>query len=93
MVNDKIFGAIMSLIGAVGIGLELVYLIYIPLTDESSLGGLAPGLWWGIAIPLFLGVLGVLGIVIWIGLTMIKTPPPEAWSFDETEEENTEEAS
>jgi DNA uptake protein ComE-like DNA-binding protein len=40
---------------------------------------------------LFLGVAGVLAIVLWIGITMIQTPPPEAWDFDDLEDELDEE--
>ncbi|MCY3411087.1 MAG: hypothetical protein INQ03_05545 [Candidatus Heimdallarchaeota archaeon] len=87
MVNDKIYGAIMAGIGAVGIALETYFLIFHPLLQPNVLPDGFEPLWWAVAIPIFIGVLGVLGIVVWIGLTMIRTPPPEAWSFDEVEEE------
>lgn len=90
MVNDKVYGAIMTVIGLLGIGFETYLLIFSPLIHPDNLGELEPALWWAVAIPIFLGVLGVLGIVVWIGLTMIRTPPPEAWSFDELDEEEEE---
>lgn len=91
MVNDKIYGAIMTVIGLLGIVVETYFLIITPLlTNGDALGELNAGIYWAIAIPLFFGVLGVLGIVTWIGLTMIRTPPPEAWSFDELDEEDNE---
>ncbi len=91
MVNDKLFGAIMAGIGIVGIAIETYFLIITPLISTASpLGGLMEGIYWAIAIPLYLGVFGVLAIVVWIGFTMIRTPPPEAWSFDELDEEEEE---
>jgi hypothetical protein len=44
-------------------------------------------IYWAIALPLFLGVSGVLAIILWIGITMVQTPPPEAWDFDDLEDE------
>jgi predicted DNA-binding transcriptional regulator len=32
---------------------------------------------WAVAIPVLIGVLAVLGIVMWIGWTMATTPPPK----------------
>lgn len=87
MANDKIIGGIMASIGLVGIIYELYYLIISPLVDNAVLGTLNPRQWWAVAIPLFLFSFGVLGIILWIGVTMIKTPPPEAWDFDEDAED------
>jgi len=32
--------------------------------------------WWALVVPVFLGVLAVLVICMWIGWTMLTTPPP-----------------
>lgn len=74
----------MAIIGFVGIIAELYLLIIFPLMDKVPFEA---KVYWAIAIPLFLGVSGVLAIVLWIGITMIQTPPPEAWDFDDLEDE------
>ncbi|MHA2170251.1 MAG: helix-hairpin-helix domain-containing protein [Candidatus Kariarchaeaceae archaeon] len=82
--NDQIIGFLMALIGAFGILTELYYLIIYPLIEEVPFEG---RIYWAIALPLFLGVSGVLAIILWIGITMVQTPPPEAWDFDDLEDE------
>ncbi len=32
---------------------------------------------WAVAVPVLIGVVAVLGIVMWIGWTMATTPPPK----------------
>ncbi len=85
--NDQIIGGIMAIIGAIGIILELFFLIITPLIDKDTIKPFDTAIYWAMAIPLFLGVAGVLAIVLWIGVTMIQTPPPEAWDFDDLEDE------
>ncbi|MHA2090025.1 MAG: helix-hairpin-helix domain-containing protein [Candidatus Kariarchaeaceae archaeon] len=82
--NDQLIGALMAFIGALGILTELYYLIIYPLIEEVPFES---RVYWAIALPLFLGVSGVLAIILWIGITMIQTPPPEAWDFDDLEDE------
>ena len=91
MNNDQIIGLIMSFLALLGILLEFFFLIIQPLTDSSILSSLPSTQYWALAIPLFLGVLGVLSIILWIGMTMYRTPPPEAWDFEDFEDANTEE--
>ena len=78
----------MAIIGLAGILFEGFFLIIYPLLDDGEhIAGIAASIYWAIAIPLFLGVSGVLLIVLWIGITMFRTPPPEEWDFDEESEE------
>lgn len=82
--NDSIIGGILVGIGTVTLILEIALLVILPLMDGTPFES---NIYWGMAIPLFLGVAGVLAILIWIGWTMIQTPPPEAWDFDDLEDE------
>ena len=85
--NDQIIGLVMAIIAIVGIFIELFLLIIQPATDNNLLSNLPSAQYWALAIPIFLGVFGVLAIVLWIGITMFRTPPPEAWDFEDFEEE------
>lgn len=87
MSNDKIIGAVMAAVSVLVIIVEFIYLIYVPLTDSTS-DFVGSGVYWALALPLFLGVAGVLLITTWIGVTLIRTPPPEAWDFEDLEEED-----
>jgi len=85
--NDKYIGLLMAAVAIVGIVIEFFYLVIQPATKSSIFDKIPPAQYWALAIPLLLGVLGVLAIVFWIGLTMFRTPPPEAWDFEDFEEE------
>ncbi|MHA2504139.1 MAG: hypothetical protein ACXAE3_14870 [Candidatus Kariarchaeaceae archaeon] len=85
--NDQIIGLVMALVAVVGILLEFLHLIIFPATRSEILDSLPNAQYWALAIPIFLGVFGVLAIVLWIGITMFRTPPPEAWDFEDFEEE------
>ena len=94
MSKDKMFGAI---IFVVGILLIVFYFFWGPLdlflsNPERGYGVLEglyeiPGMsWqWAVVIPLFIVVLLVGVIAIWIGYSMITTPPPVP--LEELEEE------
>jgi hypothetical protein len=94
MAKDKLFGAI---IFAIGILLIVVYFFWGPLdlyfekTNSYPAGLLwlynIQGFSWEVAVvlPLFLAVLLVGVIAIWIGYSMITTPPPVP--LEELEEE------
>ena len=86
--NDSIIGGILVVIGGISLIAEIFLLIVKPLRDSPPF---EDSIYWGMTIPLFLGVAGVLAILIWIGVTMIQTPPPEAWDFDDLEDELDEE--
>lgn len=86
--NDQIIGAIIMVISLAAAAVELILLIIMPaVQDVDYLGGFPQAQYWAIVIPLFIGVFGVLGIMAWIGYTMAKTPPPEAWDIEEFEDE------
>ena len=85
--NDQIIGGLVTVISIVALGVEFVLLILKPAADATILRGIPSAQYWAITIPLFLGIFGVLGIVAWIGYTMAKTPPPEAWDVEEFESE------
>ena len=86
--NDSIIGGILVVIGGISLIAEIFLLIVKPLTDGYPF---EKSIYLAMMIPLFLGVAGVLAILIWIGVTMIQTPPPEAWDFDDLEDELDEE--
>ncbi len=86
MVSDKFIGFIMVLISIAAILSEFYYLIFVPISDYTLISGWE-GQYWALAIPVFLGVLGIFLIVFWIGVTMITTPPPEEFDFEEFEKE------
>ncbi|MDH5402975.1 MAG: hypothetical protein OEZ01_01430 [Candidatus Heimdallarchaeota archaeon] len=85
--NDKIIGMIMALISAIVILGELWWLLLHPLIDDNLLGSFPKTQYLAIALPVYVGTAGVFAIVFWIGITMITTPPPESWDFDDIEEE------
>lgn len=85
--NDQIIGLIMAVVAFIGIIVEFFYLIIEPAANSSTLNEFPEAQYWALSIPLFLGVFGVLAIVLWIGITMFRTPPPEAWDFEDFEEE------
>lgn len=87
MNNDQLIGGVMAAIAVIGIITELLLLIINPLVQDSILSNIPAAQYWALAIPIFLGVFGVLAIVLWIGITMVRTPPPEAWDFEDFEEE------
>ncbi|MHA1911870.1 MAG: transcriptional regulator [Candidatus Kariarchaeaceae archaeon] len=89
MASDKLVGFILIILSLVAIAAELIFglLGQIFFDPEVAI--------YAIAIPVFVGVFGVFIILAWIGWTMMTTPPPEQFNFDEevdldTEEEVTE---
>jgi len=70
MSKDQMYGGLILLVSIV-IAIAFVAAFFAPylgLPDWLS--------WWAVAIPVFLFVLGVLVIGMWIGWTMLTTPPP-----------------
>lgn len=86
MASDKFIGFIMTIVGIAVIFVEAYYLIYQPIMDKALIQAFAAQ-YWALAIPVFLAVLGLFLIVIWIGYTMMTTPPPEEFDFEEFEKE------
>lgn len=71
MSKDQAIGALM-LVGAAAV---IILFGWMMLSDD---------LWkWAISIVASIAVVGVMGIVAWIGYTMATTPPPEPIEFDE----------
>ena len=63
MSRDQAYGGIILVVGLI---VAVVYVVAFFLGFW----------WWAIAIPVFLAVLAVLVICMWIGWTMLTTPPP-----------------
>ena len=63
MSRDQAYGCIILVVGLI---VAVVYVVAFLLGFW----------WWAIAIPVFLAVLAVLVICMWIGWTMLTTPPP-----------------
>ena len=100
MNNDRIFGFLLLLISFSVIIFEGLFLIVVPFLGwYPTLENLFfTPVYWAIAVPIVLGSLGVFGILAWIGYTLMVTPPPETWNYeeesdseDEKQEESTDE--
>jgi len=63
MSRDQAYGGIILLVGLI------VAIIYVAAFFFGFW-------WWALVVPVFLGVLAVLVICMWIGWTMLTTPPP-----------------
>ena len=63
MSRDQAYGGIILVVGLI------VAVVYV----AAFVFGLW---WWAIVVPVFLAVLAVLVICMWIGWTMLTTPPP-----------------
>ncbi len=70
---DQKYGALLFLGGL------LAAILYVAIFVGSNMGikFLDRFVWWSIALPVILAVLAVLTIVVWIGWTMVTTPPLE----------------
>ncbi len=75
MSKDQLYGGLILLVSLI------ITIVYIAAFFANSVSAIFPawptGLgWWAVAIPVFLFVLAVLAIAMWIGWTMLTTPPP-----------------
>ena len=86
MESDKIIGLFLSLFGFIAIVVEIMVLVYLPFTRNLIEKDLL-AVYLGLMIPVLIGVLGVALIIIWIGITMLTTPPPQEFDFEEFEAE------
>ncbi|MFV2015027.1 MAG: hypothetical protein ACC656_06345, partial [Candidatus Heimdallarchaeota archaeon] len=59
--NDSVIGGILVGVGAITLIVETYLLIILPLRDGAPFES---NIYWGMALPLFLGVAGVLAILI-----------------------------
>jgi len=71
MSRDQAYGGIILVVGLI---VAIVYVVaFFAPYFAPYLAWLS---WWAVAIPVFLAVLAVLVICMWIGWTMLTTPPP-----------------
>ena len=88
MGKDQLYGGLIFLVSLI------ITIVYIAAFFAKPISAIFPAwpaslAWWAIAIPIFLLVLAVSIIAMWIGWTMLTTPPPapiediEAESADE----------
>ncbi len=90
MNRDQVFGGLILLVAAIIliVFLTAFFAPYITSVLNISKAFGSSLSWWAIAIPVFLLVILALGVVIWIGYTMLTTPPP--MPLDEEEIQSTE---
>ena len=93
MNNDRVFGFLLLLVSLSAIVFEGLFLIVVPFLGwYPELNNLFhTPVYWAISTPVFLGTFGVFGILTWIGYTLMVTPPPETWTYEEEEPMNKEE--
>ncbi|MEM2902212.1 MAG: phage holin family protein [Candidatus Bathyarchaeia archaeon] len=70
MSRDQTYG---GLIFAAALAVAVIYVI---VFFAPYLGFPASWSWWAVAVPMFLLVIAALAICMWIGWTMLTTPPP-----------------
>ncbi len=88
MNRDQIYGGLIFVISLI------ITIFYIAAFFAKAVSAIFPAWpawldWWAIAIPVFIFVIAVLGIAIWIGWTMLTTPPPapiETFDKESTDE-------
>ncbi len=93
MKNDQIFGFIMLILSILGIIAETWYLILEILINPMTYGNVPfvnTPVYWALALPIWFAASGLLGILGWIGYTLVITPPPESWTFEEEDEKSEE---
>ena len=72
MSRDQAYGGIILIVAL----LIAVFYIAIFIGEYVGLRFLIALKWWAIALPVAIFVLAVLAICMWIGWTMLTTPPP-----------------
>jgi hypothetical protein len=87
MAKDKAYGAAIFIVAIIIIVGYTYWVMLVPFfPDVLPLGNtLANAYLWALAIPLWLAIVGIMGIAAWIGYTMMTTPPPIP--IEELEEE------
>ena len=81
MSKDKTYGALIFIVSVA----IILYYTYLAIIIEL-IPGITAILWWlvvppgaqywVIALPVWVGMVGVFGIAAWVGCTMLTTPPP-----------------
>ena len=88
MGKDKAFGIVILLIG---LAMSILYIIWGPLDLINDVNGVNTGVWgffdwkWAVVLPMTLAVIMIGLLAMWIGYSMITTPPPVP--LEELEEE------
>ncbi|MHA1410100.1 MAG: hypothetical protein ACTSQY_07320 [Candidatus Odinarchaeia archaeon] len=87
MGKDKAYGALIFIAAVIIIIGYTYWVILVPFFPTIlPLGDtLLAAYTWALAIPLWLAIVGIMGIAAWIGYTMMTTPPPIP--IEELEEE------
>lgn len=85
MSRDQTYG---GLIFAVAL---IVAILYVIVFFAPYLGFPESWSWWAVAIPMFLLVIAALVVCMWIGWTMLTTPPPIPIESEVSEPEAEEE--
>jgi len=83
--RDQTYG---GLIFAVAL---IVAILYVIVFFAPYLGFPESWSWWAVAIPMFLLVIAALVVCMWIGWTMLTTPPPIPIESEVSEPEAEEE--
>ena len=87
MAKDKAYGVAIFIVAIIVIIGYTYWVMVIPFGWQFL--PLGDALWtnylWALAIPLWIAIVGILGIAAWIGYTMMTTPPPIP--IEELEEE------
>lgn len=86
--NDKVIGILMILFSVAITAFMLVWTLILPIIDPNFLFKA----YIAVAVVVFLAIFVVMLLMAWIGLTLIKTKPPEIdlEETEGTEEEKTE---
>jgi hypothetical protein len=84
--TDKSLGSIIFTLGLIGI-IAYVYWLFAPANPEWLFICPWINVRWAIVLPVLLVVVGVLFMGMWIGWTMVVTPPPIIKEVEEIEED------
>lgn len=89
MSKDQMYGGLILLVSLI---ITIVYIMAFFAKPISAIFSVWPSelAWWAVAIPVFIFVLAVLAIAMWIGWTMLTTPPPAPIEDIEAESETEE---
>ena len=88
--KDRSLGFIIFALGFVGVIVYTFWLFW-PATENDALFYCTwIGVRWALVIPLFIVVTGVFLVGMWIGYTMLATPPPMMYEDEVVAEESGE---
>ena len=82
--NDKSLGSVVLVLGFLGV-VMYSYWFLAPASENNPFFYVPTlGLRWALVLPVLLGVLALFALAIWIGYTMVATPPPIPKQQDKT---------